>query len=154
MYAWKKLSGFCDTFGLKSLIKDATWYKNPENPNSIDLILTKNPRSFQNFCLIETGLSDFHRMVLTVMKTSFDRLKPRVINYRDYKSFENKLFREDLLYELSKNFRGECRWFSRVFRNMSKNSKSPFPNQTNVCTGQSFAIYKQNPFRRNNNAYD
>ena len=48
-------------------------------------------------------------MVLTVMKTSFDRLKPRVINYRDYKSFENKLFREDLLYELSKNFRGECR---------------------------------------------
>ena len=41
-------------------------------------------------------------MVVTVMKTSFERLKPRVINYRDYKSFENKLFREDLLYELSK----------------------------------------------------
>ena len=44
----------------------------------------------------QDGLSDFHRMVVTVMKTSFERLKPRVINYRDYKSFENKIFREEL----------------------------------------------------------
>ena len=35
------------------------------------------------------------------MKTSFERLKPSVINYRDYKSFENKLFREELSFELS-----------------------------------------------------
>ena len=41
-------------------------------------------------------------MVVTVIKTSFERLKPRTINYRDYKSFENKLSREELLYELSK----------------------------------------------------
>ena len=40
-------------------------------------------------------------MVVTVMKTSFKRLKPRVINYRDYESLENKLFREELLYQLS-----------------------------------------------------
>ena len=88
------MSGSCNTFGLKSL------YKNPENPSSIYLILTNNLRSFQNSCVIETGLSDFHRMVVTVMKTSFERLKPRVINYRYYKSFEKKLFREEL-HELS-----------------------------------------------------
>ena len=35
------------------------------------------------------------------MKTSFERLKPRVINYKDYKSFEDNLFREELLFELS-----------------------------------------------------
>ena len=34
------------------------------------------------------------------MKTFFEKLKPRVINYRDYKSFKNKLFREEL-FELS-----------------------------------------------------
>ena len=72
------MSGFCDTFGLKSLIKDATCYKNSENPSSIDVILTNNRRSFQNSCVIETGLSDFHRMVVSTMKTSFERLKPRV----------------------------------------------------------------------------
>ena len=45
------MSWFCDTFGLKSLIKDATCYKNPENPSSIDLILTNNPHSFQNLVI-------------------------------------------------------------------------------------------------------
>ena len=35
------------------------------------------------------------------MKTSLEQLKPSVINYRDYKSLENKFFREELLYELS-----------------------------------------------------
>ena len=40
-------------------------------------------------------------MVVTVMKTSFESLKPRAINYRDYKSIENKLSREELLLELS-----------------------------------------------------
>ena len=95
------MPGFCFTFGLQSLIKDAICYKNTENPSSIDLILTNNPRSFQNSCVIETGLLDFHRMVVTVMETTFERWKPGVINYRHYKSFENKLFREELLYELS-----------------------------------------------------
>ena len=92
------MSGFCVTFGLKSLIKDETCYK---NSSSIDLILTNNRCSAQNSCVIETGLSDFHRILVTVMKTSFERLKPKVINYRDYKSFENKLFREELLLEWS-----------------------------------------------------
>ena len=45
------MSGFCDTFGLKILIKDATCYKNPENPGSIDFILTNNTSSFQNSCV-------------------------------------------------------------------------------------------------------
>ena len=46
------ISGFCDTFGLKSLIKDATCYKNPEKPSSIGLILTNNPRSFQKIIVL------------------------------------------------------------------------------------------------------
>ena len=100
MYAWRKL--VCQGFvmqSFKSHIKDVTCYKNPEILSTIDLILTNNPRRFQNYCIIETSLSDFHRMVVTVMKTSFERLEPRVINYGDYKSFENKLFRQELLVE-------------------------------------------------------
>ena len=90
------MSGIYDTFCLKSLIKVAICYKNPENPSIIGLTLINNPRSFLNSCVIKTNLSDFHRIVVTAMKTSFERLEPRVINYRDYKSFENKLFREEL----------------------------------------------------------
>ena len=53
-------------------------------------------------CVIETGLCDFHKMIVTVMKTFLDKLQPRVVNYRDYKYFENDRFRTDLLSEFGK----------------------------------------------------
>ena len=39
-------------------------------------------------------------MILTVMKTSYWKIEPRVINYRDYKSFFNEELRESLLGNL------------------------------------------------------
>ena len=59
------------------------------------------PRSFQTACVIETGLSDFHLMTLTVMRKSFKKLKPRVMNYRSYKHFPNDFFWDSLLEKLS-----------------------------------------------------
>ena len=94
------MTDFCDTYVLRSLITELTCYKNPENPTSIDLILTNHPRSFQNSCLFEAGLCDFHKMTVTIMKASFQRFQPRIINYRDYKRFQNDVFREELLSEL------------------------------------------------------
>ena len=76
--------------------------KNLENPTCIDLILTNHPLSFQNSCVLETGLSDFHKMTITIMKASFQRLQPRIINYRDYRRFQNDVFRAELLSELLK----------------------------------------------------
>ena len=67
---------FCESYRFKSFVKDPTCFKNPESPSCIDLILTNNPYSFQNSWLIETGLSDFHKMVVSVMKTTFQKLKP------------------------------------------------------------------------------
>ena len=54
--------------------------------------------------MAETGLSDFHWMILTVTKMSFQKLKPRVINYRDYKHFNNERFRDGLLSEISNSY--------------------------------------------------
>ena len=76
--------------------------QNPNNPTCIDLILSNTPRGFQSTCVIETGLSDFHLMTLTVMKKSFRKFQPRLINYRSYKNFSNEAFRECLLEKLSK----------------------------------------------------
>ena len=97
----KEMSNFCDTFDLTSFIKEPTCYKNPDNLSCIDLILTKNPFTCQKSCVAETGLSDFHRMILTVTKMTSQKVKPRVINYRDYKHFNNERFRDDLLSEIS-----------------------------------------------------
>ena len=61
--------------------------KYPESPSCIDLILTNSLYSFQSFCVIETGLSDFHKMIVSVMRTTFQKLKPRIFQCRDYTQF-------------------------------------------------------------------
>ena len=76
--------------------------QNPNNPACIDLILSNTPRSFQSICVIETGLSDFHLMTLTVMKKSFRKFHLQLIYYRSHKNFSNEAFRECLLENLSK----------------------------------------------------
>ena len=77
------MKNFCSSYCLNSLIKQPTCFKNPENPSCIDLILTNKTRSFQSTCVIETGLSDFHRMTISVLKMHFRKLPPQVISYRD-----------------------------------------------------------------------
>ena len=53
---------------LKNLVKEKTCYKNPENPSCIDLFLTSVPSSFQNTKTYFNGFSDFHKLVVTVLK--------------------------------------------------------------------------------------
>ena len=95
------MKSFCDSYTLTSLIKEPTCYKNLQNPSCIDLILTNSPYSFQNSYVVETGLSDFHKMTVTVMKTTYEKLKSKIKNYRDYKNFCNDTFRKVLLEKLS-----------------------------------------------------
>ena len=95
------LKDFCNLYLLKNLIKKPTCFKNPENPKTIDLILTNRPRSFCNSDTLETGLSDFHKLTVTVLKMFFK--KPKVISYRNCKNFSNDLFRIDLINEIISN---------------------------------------------------
>ena len=90
------IKDFCSSFKLTSMINKPTCFKNLEKL-CIDLILTNCPRSFQNSCVIETGLSDFHKLVVTVVKTTYKKSQPKIITYRDYKYFNNDGFREALL---------------------------------------------------------
>ena len=64
--------------------------------------MTNSPQSFQNTSTIDTGLSDFHHMTLTVLKTKFPKMEPKKVAYRDYKYFSNDTFRNELLNELSR----------------------------------------------------
>ena len=43
-------------------------------------------------------------MVRIITEMTFQKLKPRVINYRDYKHFNNERFRDDLLSEISNSY--------------------------------------------------
>ena len=95
------MKSFCENYNLKSLIKQPTCYKNPNKPTCIDFILTNVPHMFQSTCVLETGLSDFHLMTVTVMRKTFKKIRPRVINYRSYRDFSNETFRVSLMNNLS-----------------------------------------------------
>ena len=62
-------------------------------------MLTNKPRSFQTKCVIE---NDFHRMTISALKMHFRKLPPKVINYRDFKKFDNDRFMNSLQYTLNK----------------------------------------------------
>ena len=90
------IKNFCSSYNLASKVNMATCYENLDKPTFIDLILTNSPGSFQNSCVVETGLSDFYKMVVTVMKTSYRKSQPKIIHYRSYKNFSNDILRDSL----------------------------------------------------------
>ena len=61
------LNDYSNVYNLFSLVKEPTCFKNPYNQSCIDFFLTNRPRGFQNTFTIETGISDIHKMVITVM---------------------------------------------------------------------------------------
>ena len=67
------MKDFCETYNLENLITEPTCIKNPDNPSSIDVILTNRADSFQNSMTIETGLSDHHKMTTSVLKIYFKK---------------------------------------------------------------------------------
>ena len=92
----KNIPDFMSTYNLKSLVKQKTCFKNPDNPSCIDLILTNSPRSFQDSSMFERGFSDFHKLTIKVLKQYFPKPKPKIVNYRDYRNFRNEEFRTEL----------------------------------------------------------
>ena len=102
------VKNFCRSYNLTSMINKPTRYKNPDRPSCIDFISTNCLRSFQNSCVIETGLSDFHKMVVTVMAITYRKLEPRIVYYRDFKYFCNNSFKESLQKTILQNLGIGC----------------------------------------------
>ena len=96
------VSDFCEIYNLKHLIKDKTCFKNTTEPTYIDLIITNRPKCFQDSVVIETGLSDFHKMSAKVTKMYYTKQKPSTVRYRKFKNFCNDSFIKDTELLLSK----------------------------------------------------
>ena len=89
------LNDFCNVYNLFSLVKEPTCFKNPDNPSCIDLFLTNRPRNFQNTLTINTGISDFHKMVITVVKFSTKNRNQKSFNIGATKTLIIRYFRDN-----------------------------------------------------------
>ena len=59
-------------------------------------MLTNRPGNFESSITVETGLSDHHKMTLSVLKKYFKMRDPIVIEYRDHKHFNYLNFRDEI----------------------------------------------------------
>ena len=102
------------SFWPNNLIKTETCCTK-NHKSAIDLFLSNRLLSFQKTRTTETEISDYHKFILTFLKSHYTRLKPKIIYYRNYKNFNEELFLKDL--ENS---------------NLSTNSDNPHENYTNL----------------------
>ena len=99
----KYTKDFLHEHNAKNLVKEKTCFKSLTNPSCIDLFITNSHQSFQHTTTLTTGLSDFHKMVVTFMKTTFPKAKPQIIQYRDQKNFVLENFKVELDRKLKTN---------------------------------------------------
>ena len=135
------LNGFCNVNSLKTLNRGPTCFKNPSNPSCIDLFFTNRQQGFQQTHAIGTGISDFHKMVVTVMKTHYKKQNAKTIQYRNYKHFHEKSFNFELNNELMKIDINstELKEFNEIFlkvldKHAPRKQKYIRPNNSNCIT--------------------
>ena len=97
---------------------------NAHNLSCINLILTSNAKFFQNTNTGFTGLSNFHKLVLTVFK-HFTESKPQKITDRGYKCFNTVRFNEKLVYVLAKEKNTSFTKFEEIFLKILNKHASP-----------------------------
>ena len=86
-----------------------------QNPSCIDLLLTNNSCAFQQTTTVCFGLSDCHKLVWTVLKTSIPNGNIRQSTYRDYKKFDSLKFNNELKNLLMIENLDNCTKFGEKF---------------------------------------
>ena len=89
------LTQFLFEYDAKNIISEKHALKVKTTLAVLALFITNSPNSFQNTSTITTGLSDFHKIVITVLKAISTKSKSKVITYRDFKRFNEEKFKTD-----------------------------------------------------------
>ena len=93
------LSSLLQDYDSYNMIKHPTCFKSSKGP-CINVILTNRKHSFMHSKSFETGFSDHHHMIYTILKTQFIKLPPKKVTNRDYKNWSQLRFEHDLRQNL------------------------------------------------------
>ena len=89
---------FLNQHKCKNIIKSKTCYK---EGFCIYLIITSRHSLHQFSHAFETGVSDRHLMVYTMLRSTYTKLEPKTLRKRSYKDFDKKSFLRDLQHGLN-----------------------------------------------------
>ena len=95
----KSLDVFMNWFDLECLIKKPTCFQS-KNPICNDLILTNKKGLFKNSNVLEVGISDYHCLIITALRSQLVKGNAKTKLYRDYSEFNMDNFKAELDDEL------------------------------------------------------
>lgn len=99
---------------LKLLIKNLTGFKNYDKPTFNGLILINQSQSFQLSPMIQTGVQEGIFYCCEDMKIYFQKQKPNIIMYQDYRNSKIEQFEKNFSKKhLKKRF--TYNWKQKVF---------------------------------------
>ncbi len=85
-----------DAFAMKNLIKEPTCFKNKDKPTCLDHMVTNKSCYFKTTGVLDTGLSDFHRLTYMVLKIHRPKPTRYTTVYRATKGVDQGEFVESL----------------------------------------------------------
>ena len=83
-----------------NMMKQNTCFKG-DGGSCIDLLIANSKFSFMKTNSFETGLSDHHHMIYTILKTKFEKFEPKKLIYRNFKQSDSEQFKLDICNSMS-----------------------------------------------------
>ena len=108
------LSKFIHNYMLYNHVKFKTCWKSKKG-TCIDLILSNQKYSHIHTNTIDTGLSDCHHMIYTILKSTFIKSQPSIVTYRSFKNFEKNSFLDELRCLLNQSVPTDTSEFYSLF---------------------------------------
>ena len=96
----KVMKSFLQKHTFYNIMKQNTCFKG-DGGSCIDLLITNSKFSFMKANSFETGLSDHHHMIYTILKTKFEKFKPKKSIYRNFIQYHSDQFKLGIFNSMS-----------------------------------------------------
>ena len=95
------MNPFCSLYNIKYSVQEPTCYKNNERSSCIKLFLSNFANHFLRTEILETSLSNFHKLIITVTMLKFEKQPPQTVIQRNYKNYNKELFEKEIQIKLT-----------------------------------------------------
>ena len=134
----KAMKDFLQEHTFYNMMKQNTCFKGDAG-SCIDLLITHSKFLFMKTNSFETGLSDHHHVIYTILETKFEKFEPKKLIYRNFKQFDIEQFKLDICNSMS-----AVRTHAAFKNNFVSILDKHAPKKTNVLQGNQKPHFNKN----------